>query len=355
MINSIIDPRVPFGTAINQMLVWNPTTELYEVSVSLSGLTLVSPIISGDFSWQSGDSTWNLGAGDKTILMSHFSTFKIEDSVSLSWIEINANPGTRKIDFGNGAALAYNFLGTGLTTFGANIDVTGKILANGGFIGDDADNDLIEIDGFNGKVTVDGDFIADTGRFDDGIGIGQDALATRGVVVTKTFTDTAFAFAGSPTLDTSTALNKTLCGASFSSIFGAGSNAQAKLCGVLSVLNTAAYTGALIDAVGYEVTPQLGTSGTTATNFFGFKVSNFPAGPPARLTNSYGLWLPDYTTNYVTNKWSIYSLGGNMAHVGNVRIGDTTAPTEALEVVGSVVEDTATGSRYLLRYSLMGA
>lgn len=40
---------------------------------------------------------------------------------------------------------------------------------------------------------------------------------------------------------------------------------------------------------------------------------------------------------------------------GNVRIGDTTVPTEALEVNGSIVQDESTGSRYLLRYSLMGA
>jgi hypothetical protein len=45
----------------------------------------------------------------------------------------------------------------------------------------------------------------------------------------------------------------------------------------------------------------------------------------------------------------------NAMFPSNVRIGDTTAPTEALEVNGNIVQSEANGSRYLLRYSLMGA
>jgi hypothetical protein len=44
----------------------------------------------------------------------------------------------------------------------------------------------------------------------------------------------------------------------------------------------------------------------------------------------------------------------NLNVIGNARIGDTTAPTERLEVNGNIVQDEANGSRYLLRYSLMG-
>jgi hypothetical protein len=50
------------------------------------------------------------------------------------------------------------------------------------------------------------------------------------------------------------------------------------------------------------------------------------------LTTLYGLYMEDISGG--STNWSIYSLGGNMAHVGNVRIGDTTAPTYALEVAG---------------------
>jgi hypothetical protein len=45
----------------------------------------------------------------------------------------------------------------------------------------------------------------------------------------------------------------------------------------------------------------------------------------------------------------------NAMFPSNVRIGDTTAPTEALEANGNIVQSEANGSRYLLRYSLMGA
>jgi hypothetical protein len=90
----------------------------------------------------------------------------------------------------------------------------------------------------------------------------------------------------------------------------------------------------------------------TVTDVYNFRAINPTITATPTLTNVYGLFVPDLTTG--VNNWSIYSLGGNMAHAGNVRIGDTTAPTEALEVNGNIVQNEANGSRYLLRYSLMG-
>lgn len=77
-----------------------------------------------------------------------------------------------------------------------------------------------------------------------------------------------------------------------------------------------------------------------------------PAGG-GTINTLFGMKLSAMTRG--TTNWAIFSQGGNSAHSGNFRIGDLTVPTEALEVAGSIVQDESTGSRYLLRYSLMGA
>ena len=61
MLNTIIDPQIDRGTATNQMLVWNPTTKRFAVSVSLSGLTLNSPVIAGTVN--TGGQTTTFGTG----------------------------------------------------------------------------------------------------------------------------------------------------------------------------------------------------------------------------------------------------------------------------------------------------
>ena len=80
------------------------------------------------------------------------------------------------------------------------------------------------------------------------------------------------------------------------------------------------------------------------TNLIYFEGLDITGDTGGGVTNMYGLKLPAISYGSTEN-WSIYSEGGNMAHAGNVRIGDTTAPTEALEVNGDIVDLGLTASK----------
>ena len=101
-INSIIDPRVPDGTATNQMLQWNDTTKRYEATLTLTGLTSVAttrlflpltndpanPSIAfgdGDSGfYESGDDTISVALGGNKIWQMNNSTFSsIQDGGAL--------------------------------------------------------------------------------------------------------------------------------------------------------------------------------------------------------------------------------------------------------------------------------
>jgi hypothetical protein len=155
-----IDYRVEQGTADNQLLVWNDTTKLFEVSVSLSGLTLNSPVIEGNFSWTGNDTTLNMTSSGKKIAFNSGSGLGLSFvASSRNWINLWAQ--FNKIEFGNTTDnQTYDFLGTGLTTLG------GDIVVEGGFIGDADDDQLIELDGAGGIVTVDAS-----------LGVGKSPLA----------------------------------------------------------------------------------------------------------------------------------------------------------------------------------
>jgi len=74
------------------------------------------------------------------------------------------------------------------------------------------------------------------------------------------------------------------------------------------------------------------------TDMYGIKLSALPS--PligGTVTNKYGLHITAPTGSVTGSAWSIYSLGGNSAHVGNLRIGDTTVPTNKLEVNGASI------------------
>lgn len=49
------------------------------------------------------------------------------------------------------------------------------------------------------------------------------------------------------------------------------------------------------------------------------------------VDNFYGLWIGDASSTGITTGWAIYATGGNSSHVGNWKVGDNTAPTEALD------------------------
>lgn len=56
----------------------------------------------------------------------------------------------------------------------------------------------------------------------------------------------------------------------------------------------------------------------------------------------YGIYLSD-CTGMATTPWAIASDGGNSYHIGNIRIGSSTAPTVALDVTGEAKFSTALG------------
>ncbi|GAF73486.1 unnamed protein product, partial [marine sediment metagenome] len=154
---TLTDDTIGFipGSANYDMLQWNSSTGLWEPKTTLSGLTLVSPVISGDFSWI-GEVAWDCSDNDKIIDIGS-KDFSFRDVANGNdWIKIKAG-GANNIRFGNDTDNpAFLFLGTGIATFGGNLDVTGNI-TTGQYIGDTTDPELIEIDGAGGVVTVDGD------------------------------------------------------------------------------------------------------------------------------------------------------------------------------------------------------
>jgi len=130
MINSIIDPQLNRGASTNQIPVWNDTTKRFEVSVSLSGLTLVSPVVSGDHTW-TGLSTWYCDDQPKTVQIAASGEFNFRKGVSNDWLRLNTQ--SNNIAFGNTTDNpAYNFLGTGLTTLGGALEVAGVIKSESG-------------------------------------------------------------------------------------------------------------------------------------------------------------------------------------------------------------------------------
>jgi len=354
-IKNITDYRVPFGSAANQLMVWNDATDLYEVSVSLSGLTLVSPIISGPWDWI-GSSVADWSDDPKSIILGNLNEagfLQIRDTFGLNWLTLN--PALDQIDFGHSSSGpdfnfagdgAFNKTGTGLTTLGGSIDVTGKILANGGFIGDDDDSELIGIDGFNGEVTVDGKISI------PGVGVEDFFSVDRN--------GTSFSMNIGNTTDISTAITS----GSFSSIFSqarisppsASSALYTGFSGIVTPVATTSYSGDISGQLGKidialfatsEFTGILAAvkgelsifaSSTDISDMACFhataSVSNFGGGV---FDNLYGLLIEDITG--ADNNWSIYSQGGNMAHAGNVRIGSLVAPTEALDVTGTTKTD----------------
>lgn len=68
------------------------------------------------------------------------------------------------------------------------------------------------------------------------------------------------------------------------------------------------------------------------TNSFSLQATAGANTGAGSITNAVGLRIESIT--YATNNWAIQSAGGQSYHVGNLRIGSTTAPTVALDVTG---------------------
>jgi hypothetical protein len=123
--NPLIDIQLDRGTATNQVPVWNDATQRFVPSTTLSGLTFVSPIISGDFSW-TGDSDWDCTDDDKVVRINASGEFTFLDANIVKWFQLD--PGSNVISFGNATTNpAINFPGSGTVSMGGDAVVTGDL------------------------------------------------------------------------------------------------------------------------------------------------------------------------------------------------------------------------------------
>lgn len=97
-------------------------------------------------------------------------------------------------------------------------------------------------------------------------------------------------------------------------------------------------TGNIADYYGYETLLQHTGSGTVTTAV-GVKIEDVVGSGP--ITNQYGIYLAPQTKG--TNKWSIYSAGGNSYFAGNIGIG-VTVPTVPLDVSGAIRAGSVTSN-----------
>jgi hypothetical protein len=125
-----------------------------------------------------------------------------------------------------------------------------------------------------------------------------------------------------------TALTGTTQTGVYSAITGA-SDATSAIYGVVGDVRTAAAAFTVTNVSQFLAADATKGAGSTITNQHGIRIADQTQG-----TNNYGI------TSLVssgTNKWNIYASGtANNAFAGNVRIGSTTAPTNALDVTGAM-------------------
>ncbi len=83
----------------------------------------------------------------------------------------------------------------------------------------------------------------------------------------------------------------------------------------------------------------LDDGGITTAYMFRALAPDIGATSGLTIDTLYGLYLGDMADAHVTAPWSVYSLGGNMSHLGNARFGGVAdvVPTDKLEVVGQSV------------------
>jgi hypothetical protein len=118
------------------------------------------------------------------------------------------------------------------------------------------------------------------------------------------------------------------------------------LYGIKSTLQTSAMDSITLDsACAFLSDMTLNTdsrNGATVTNAFHVRLNNPVASTHTVIGSLYGIYMEEMVRAGTTS-WQIYSLGGNSAHVGNLRLGDTTVPTERLEVNGNVIVANGSG------------
>ena len=211
------------------------------------------------------------------------------------------------------------------------------LLRDSANIGAGTATDLIELDGTADFMAVNGDLgVTDTA----GVGVPPSLSSVLNVGESRT---------------ASGAYTGILCQLSLSHS-GLASGVQVGNKGAVSLFNTngATYDSDIIGLQGdATVTEVAGTGGTfpaitgtkssatyvtangTATEVIGAEISaSVTAFGTGSAINAYGLKIA--STAGATNNWSIYSLGGAMAHAGNARFGSLTAPAYPLDVTGDI-------------------
>jgi len=117
------------GTVDNQVLVWDNTTKTYVPGLILSGLTLNSPIVSGNFTWLSEDDNYAIldaSTTDGSVAQKGISIGDIlrifSGTTDISYLSLT--PAGNLISFGNTTSnQTVNFETYGLTTFNGNITI----------------------------------------------------------------------------------------------------------------------------------------------------------------------------------------------------------------------------------------
>jgi hypothetical protein len=275
----------------NDMLQYDLTTKTWQTKKVLDNITLGSPWTLAGDGFWTGFSEWDISGGSKTIIFGSTNTFSIEDTNGLNFLQFRGID--NNIFFGNPTDnTKFDFLGSGIANFAGPIEVD-QLGPNDG-----TDPLLIELAtdqvDINGAMTVLGQIMAESAKVNMYTRTGESTLFRQ--VATFTHETTA---------------------ATIPDTFGTSIRFD------------------VADSGGSGLVGRLGFYRNGADNTGRFAVQVSDAGSLSDTMsmdeNGEGYWK------------------------GKLRIGDTTAPTEAMEVNGNIVQSEANGSRYLLRYSLMGA
>lgn len=257
-----------------------------------------------------------------------------------------------------------------LSLTASDLEIDGDIHISSGSITSDSGSISFGNENLNGTGDwfTSGDFSAGSGTLNDAlfnvdnatgtVGIGVAAASNALLTLNETITPAADFIAMSGVINVTTNSDaKTFGGLDFSAVVKANNDTTriAGSCSVLTVNNPTVSLGTKtvdnVDIYCGEVDLAGGIAKTSdpivVTDLSFLRVGLTDTfGDQVTVTNFYGINLGDVSG--ATNNWSIYSLGGNMSHLGNARFGSNTAPTQLLEVGtdGTVLISEADGDTY---------
>jgi len=104
------------------------------------------------------------------------------------------------------------------------------------------------------------------------------------------------------------------------------------------------YTGTITNMYAGRLFASL--YGGDVTNLYGLDIRVPGTVKGSTQVNKWGLHIGD-VAGATTLNWAIASDGGNSYHVGNLRLGDTTVPTDTLEVLGTARFGDDTNQTYI--------